>query len=590
MRHPTTLAFEMHALEDEETLVPSDPSPLRLPPMPRNWRRRRAPRRSQKLWGAGLGLFGLRRIPMVARVRERDLLWDALDEVRRDRVPRAFILQGAPGSGKSRLGEWLCERAHEVGIAHVMRAVHGPGGGPSDGLPGMLSTFLRTGGLSVGQIRQRVTSAMEAADQTVDPWEVHTLVGLLRPDDGAAFGSPAERHGVVRRFVEKQAARRPVVLFLDDVHWSLDTLEFAHSLLRSVTEAPVLVLLVARDDLLVQAPLERAVLDDVAKVAGTLKIPLLPLAEVDQRSLVEELLGLEGAVARLVEERSAGNPGFAVQLVGDWVQRGILLPGRRGFDLRDGAEVTLPDDLYTAWATRIEELLRGRPHDDRAALELAALLGQRVDRDEWRAACVARGLSPSADLVDTLLSLRLAVPDEAGAPGSWKFAHAMLRESLERSAEEHLRAPALHRACAAMVATSGHPSRERLARHLLGAGSLEPALDPLVDAIEARNRAGEFDRADGLLELWEFAVGQLGLPDGDPRWVRGLRAAVAVHRYKDRPEQLLRICRQLEDGVRRHGWPEDLLVYVRMQEGRLARMAGDFDRAVELFREGLELV
>ena len=78
----------------------------------------------------------------------------------------------------------------------------------------------------------------------------------------------------------------------------------------------------------------------------------------------------------------------------------------------------------------------------------------------------------------------------------------------------------------------------------------------------------------------------LKLPASDPRWIRGLTAAAAVHRYKDRPKPMLKACRRLETGVEQHGWPTSILAYVRMQQGRLARMAGKYAQAVELFREG----
>src|SRR5690606_30475885 len=54
----------------------------RLPPMPRDWRTRAAASLSMRLVGAGLGLYGLRAIPIVDREAERDALWSALHEAR----------------------------------------------------------------------------------------------------------------------------------------------------------------------------------------------------------------------------------------------------------------------------------------------------------------------------------------------------------------------------------------------------------------------------------------------------------------------------------------------------------------------------
>ena len=63
-------------------------------------------------------------------------------------------------------------------------------------------------------------------------------------------------------------------------------------------------------------------------------------------TLVQELLGLERSLARQVESRTAGNPMFAVQLIGDWVRRGILEETPAGLVVRVGENVVLPDDLH----------------------------------------------------------------------------------------------------------------------------------------------------------------------------------------------------------------------------------------------------
>ncbi|MEM6928378.1 MAG: hypothetical protein AAF602_15700, partial [Myxococcota bacterium] len=282
-----------------------------------------------------------------------------------------------------------------------------------------------------------------------------------------------------------------------------------------------------------------------------------------------------------------GNPLFAVQLIGDWVERGILRPGRRGFQLRDSAEVVVPDDLYAVWRERIDELVRMRPDSDRLALEIAAILGQVVIPEEWLGACRARGLRPSEGLLDTLLSRRLASAEEGGA---WSFAHSMLRESLHRSAVEAGRAAGHHRACAAMLQASGQAVGERLARHLVRAGALGTALEPTVRAIQAAIRAGDFNRADALRALWEEAMEGLELHEGDPRWVPGLVASAEVHRFKDRPKQVRHICHRLEHGAERHGWPRSLRALAHLHRGRIARLNGNFQEAASLFHNGLQLL
>ena len=71
---------------------------------------------------------GLNSLPSQGRTMGRseicDELWKTLRETHTQAAPRAVILKGPSGVGKSRIAEWLCERAHEVGAATVLRAHH----------------------------------------------------------------------------------------------------------------------------------------------------------------------------------------------------------------------------------------------------------------------------------------------------------------------------------------------------------------------------------------------------------------------------------------------------------------------------------
>ncbi|MEO0602914.1 MAG: AAA family ATPase, partial [Myxococcota bacterium] len=494
-RTETTIALALSELDGsdlaEETLVSYLPSDTRVPPMPSRWRPPRDAERSTMLLGAGLGLSGLRRIPMVGREEERTQLWRELSAVRASGRARLVLLHGPAGSGKTRLGEWLCERANEVGAALVMRASHGPDSGTS-GIVEMVGRYLRTGGLSDEKVLDRVQQAWAGGRPAPDPAELQQMATLVSGEGDADATAPADPSTLVRRFLVNQARHRPLIVFLDDVQWGADALHMAHQLLSAqpVESAPVLVVLCAREEALPDQPTERALIDELVESYGV-RIKVDRLAPSEHHDLIQELIGLEGALARRVEERTAGNPLFAVQLIGDWVERGILRPGRRGFQLRDSAEVVVPDDLYAVWRERVDELVRMRPDSDRLALEIAAILGQVVIPEEWLGACRARGLRPSEGLLDTLLSRRLASAEEGGA---WSFAHSMLRESLHRSAVEAGRAAGHHRACAAMLQASGQAVGERLARHLVRAGALGTALEPTVRAIQAAIRAGDFNR------------------------------------------------------------------------------------------------
>jgi hypothetical protein len=104
-----------------------------------DWRPRPHEDLPSHLVGTGLRLFGLREPPFVDRGAECDHIWQALQQVEQTGEPRVVVVAGGSGAGKSRLVDWMTTRAHELGAANILRAVHTSGGhGPGEGLPGMV--------------------------------------------------------------------------------------------------------------------------------------------------------------------------------------------------------------------------------------------------------------------------------------------------------------------------------------------------------------------------------------------------------------------------------------------------------------------
>ena len=551
------------------------------------------------LRGAGLALYGLRRLPLVGRLRERDALWDALDEVVRTGRPGVVLLAGPSGVGKSRLATWLCERAHELGLAGSLTITHGHGVSGPEPLARTLRRALRCLGLDRDGMLDQVERVLRSRHLPPPPDEAAALVELMEPATRAVRqadpGIPRldraeERFALVERELAERAARRAQIVFVDDAQWGLDALHLVEHLLRpQAWERPILFVLCARDDLLAELPVQALVLDGIVGRPGTRRIPVQPLAGEHRKELIRQLLGLDSVLAARVEERTGGNPLFAVHLVGDWVQRGLLVPGRMGFALAPGAEVQLPDDLHALWRDRIDRLLALRPAADRVALELMAVLGDDVDGDDWEAVCVCAGVRPSGDLVQQLVAHRLArwtgLRDQEG----WAFAHGMLRESVERTAQAAGRARSHHRLCAELFAGRRGPGlAERLARHWIGAGEAGHALGPLRQATDERDRAGDASGAAVLTE--EYARCLAAAPDAatpaDHLWVRF--RAVARARTDGEFEHGVDLADALIQDARAAGAQGVLMDAIR-ELGHLLEHQTRLDDALAAFREAAGL-
>ncbi len=496
-----------------------------------------------------------------------------------------MVLRGPAGCGRSHLGRWLARRASELGAAASLLATHHPDGPAGSGLAGLIERHLRTRGLGRLEVLDRVREGLRAQGIR-DESEAHALTELVRPTPATTPGSEArrvrfrserERHILVERLLQRACRTRPAIVWLDDAHWDPSSLGFVRSLLARQPELPLLVVVTAAAQALASLAESQALLTQLVHRDGATELTLGPLDRATHRALLQEQLGLTGALADRVEERTAGNPLFAVQIVSDWVQRRVLQRGPLGFEVREGKEAELPADLVAVWGERLSDVLRPYPPGYARALELGAVLGMEVDETEWAEACAQAGLEPTLDLVEHLCRLRLAARDPH--EGRWSFSHAMLRESLLRRAGSGRRMVIYHRACAEMLrGDRRRAGGERLGRHLLASGDRLGALAPLLEGVQTHLAAGHPTSAGVLLRLWDEAIEALALSPDDTRlgagWLEHARHArmakdmTTAQAYADR----------VETSARDHGW-QRLLAEALREQARLSRLRGDADQA-----------
>ena len=569
--------------------TPIEPEPIA--PFPETWRRSQGQEPAPRMAGVGLGLFGLRDIPLIGRHGVRDALWARLAEVARTRSSQLSALRGEVGVGKTRVARWLCERGHALGAVSVLWATHDETSRADNGIGPMLGRDLRVRDLDADEALERIAGMLRRLGED-DPDEALALTEIICPTGRVKFTSPTERYVLVERHLARIARFRPVVLRLENVHWSVDALGLAAHLLWSPKKIPCLLLVTVRDEVLAERPVEASMLDRLLEQdnASELTVPLLDTN--DTRALVRQLLGLRGELAEQIEERCAGNPMFAVQLVSDFVQRGVLVATPAGFRLRGGEDAELPDDLHRLWSERTRRFLEARPDTDAQMLEIAAIIGLEVDTRMWRQVCRKAGLQVSLRLVEALIASGLARCGSEGPAFRWSFEHTLLHESLLKRARVGDRYERWNAVAAEVLGAADRSDvQARLGRHLVRAGAPRAALDPLLLGARERSECGDARESALLLDEREEVMRSMHLEPSDRRWGAGWAARARSALYEADYDAADDWGHRLLDAAVEHEWL-DLEIESLCLRATILRYRGDreaaaasVERAMRLARE-----
>ncbi len=541
--------------------------------------------------------------PLVGRKAESDQLLSLYERVVGDGRPHLVTVIGQAGVGKSRL---LRELAVRVGGFDRPPAVR-LGGCPSygSGLSYWALGEIVRGSFEIvdsdnaaaawGKLSGGVAELLAASGSEEAPERVAAALGrplAIEPPPGvgpesAELENPQQSRerlfSAVRTLVEAASARDPLIFAVDDIHWAdegmLDLIEH----LARWARGPVLIVCLARDELLDRRP---------GWGGGRLNattIALEPLRSEQARELVGALLPASGGeLADEVAVRSGGNPLFAEEMV-----KRILEEG-------SGATEALPETVHSVLAARLDSL----PRPERRVLQSASVVGQTF----WEGSIGEAG-ERELDLGPTLEALQekdLIVPIAGGrlaGQREYAFKHVLIRDVAYATLPKAVRARkhaevgsfisdrAADRSEGVVGMVAEHFSR---AASLGAAADLEPGeLDRFADsALEALEAAG-----DGAAALYSNQEAQ-GYFESALELDRGLTPDARARIAEKLGDVALRIGR-LDRAVR--AW-EECMEHHRGEEN-LARVGdlhrkigaglwqkGDREGSIEHYQRGIDLL
>ncbi len=299
-------------------------------------------------------------------------------------------------------------------------------------------------GERAAELRPFLASVLGLAPAAADA----ALMSRLQPED-----LQARVFDGFRSLIRGLAARGPVLLAVDDLHWA-DTASLAllTHLLDLARETSLLLVLAGRPD-----PDHASWrLRETAVGGGARAVELGALAHETDRELLTQLVGgaaLPDELERLVLERAEGNPLYLEELVRSLVDSGALVEGDGGWRFEREVDVQVPETVEKLVLARVDVL----SPDARELLCAASVIGRRFTRN-----LVAEVAEGTRDLEAALAELRRAdlVRDGRRRPEEeYRFRHHLILEAVYGSLLRRRRAELHRRAAEAIEAAFAGAAR-----------------------------------------------------------------------------------------------------------------------------------
>lgn len=470
-------------------------------------------------------LHSERTTPLVGRAEEFELLLRRWQRVKSGQG-RVVVVTGEPGIGKSRIVVAL--QGHLQGDPHTRLRYFCSPHHQDTALHPLIGQLERATGFTHDDTAEEKLTKLEAvlAKSNAPPEEVGLIAALLSIP-GAGRYPPTELSPQKRKEktltallaqLERLAARQPVLLAYEDVHWiDPTTLELLTLVIERVQHLPVLLLITARPEFKPPWP----------AYAHLTNMALGRIGRDEGASLIAQVTGgkaLPNEVLQQILARTDGVPLFLEELTKAVVESGVLKDaGDRYTVVGALPALAIPTSLNASLLARLDRL---------APVREVAQIGAALGRQFTHALISVVAPMPQSQLDDALAQLlhaelifRRGTPPDA----EYTFKHALVQDAAYGTLL-HARRQQLHGRIANILerqfAEIAEMQPGRLAQHCAEAGFVEKAVDYCLKAGQQAIARGAMTEA--LAQLRKGLDMIAGLPDDAARQERELNLQIAL--------------------------------------------------------------
>ncbi|MBW2460735.1 MAG: protein kinase, partial [Deltaproteobacteria bacterium] len=426
-----------------------------------------------------------------------------------ERFPRAIIVSGNPGVGKSRVREEVLARLAEQDSPPAIWLCRGDAlarGAPLHVLRQMLQRELLADEGRAEACAGRASlhdslSRIVAPDrQAVVERYLSEVLGLAAENDEelhAARTNPEVLRARIRdafaEFIASVTARTPVVFVIEDMqNGDIASLKVFERVIRDRRDMPVVFLAFGRPEIRELLPLLETDWDlTVMRLQG--------LRSHAAEALVRGGLGPDATdqVVERVLRLGEGNPLQLEELI-----RATLEQRARGWKSESGTlEFELPESLATILSSRLERL----EPKLRTVVRVASIFGEAFTTEGVRALLGTYDREAIELLLSELVRAEIISPDSpvtGGADPGYRFRQGLVRDAAYASLSQDDRAIG-HGLAASIEKARRNPEPDTLAHHLIAAGRPDEGARQLL---EAARDAWIADDANGAAIRMERAL------------------------------------------------------------------------------------